>query len=1413
MENSYLKPTLLILLILVAFNFQSNAQKWDKMVDKVNVAYEIGDYTKTKKYLNKLKKKTTKKLGKQNKYVVEFYLLSARNNLAQGMLSAFSSDIDKALDMSKKVFTEESEEHINYLNRVSALLILNGDMLKALNIAKEAEKKIEQLEASERLAALTKLNLSAVYSGMGFYSKAIGFMDENNDYFLGRAISKESYVDPKSGKLKSKRLPQIEIDERFDEYAQLLNLRANTYRLMGDFKEADRQFELAGNWIDNNLGKSNLRYIENQLRHGDMLSENGTNEKVTREYFENALSKLKKDHSEAHYLALQVYESLLTNYLANNDDAKFKNLKSEYERVIKKYYDKKSLVYIRLETLGYNRNLDKNKPDGIESSSLGLLTNYDKMPAFHKQRIELYQFAYRAAIQQQAYSNADLYLSKILEQKDALYGIDAPEYHLTKTETANFYIDYTDKLTEAGEIYKTSFEEIVKPQIKPGHIWYVRIQNHISKYYELTDNFNGAKQSLEDALLATRIKYNNTDIAYGSELVKIADLQIKIGEYKEAETNIESAKEILLVLKRDKEQLVQYVLALEVNAKLLAMKGDFEGAKNEIISSQKFLLKATNLTGYDELASNVYLADIYVKYGRISTTRDLLQLIIKDYETLYGKESSTLIIPLLSLGNLELVNGEYTESQKTARRALEISESKFGNNSSRTAFCKKQLAAIYTSLGDYSKALENINSVISIQKSVYGNEHIEVAKSLSQLALIKFYKNEPPSTIEPIFDESKRIIAEKIGNRTPMYADVIKDLSVIYIEENRFDDAFNSLSLAETIWESKLKSKKNLSLAAIYSLTGDVYYQQKDYANAEQKYNLAMKLYENYFNNTEHPDYVQVLSKLTKVYYMQGDKRKAKKTIKKVILNYDAFIKSYFPALSEREKSEFWNKIKTDYEFFNTIAIEFKDEDPELINQAYNNALSTKAILLNSSIKIRESILNGDNDQLKKNYIAWVAKKEFLTTVLSMSTVQLIENEIDPVLLINEVEQLEKQLSEDSDAFGESNAKNQITWENVQEVIKEDEVAIEMIRFRYFDHIFTDSIIYMGVYVKNKKEQKSPGMFIINNGKELEGRYFKVYRNSIIYKVKDRYSHDKYWKPIVDVVGNTSSIYLSADGVYNQINLEAIPTYEDKYVLDNSNIVLVSNTKDIYLNALKKDSKKNSNSASMFGNPTYYVDSSRPIKGAISKLPGTEKEINALIQLLDKNGWTTSENLESRATENAIKSIRSPKIFHVATHGFFTPAKQIEQNAATGQKEVTALENPLLRTGILLTGAGDLLNKTEYNYNEDDGILTAYEAMNMNLDQTDLVVLSACETGLGETKVGEGVYGLQRAFMVAGAKTLIMSMFKVDDTATQKLMVNFYQKWLTTGNKRQSFVEAKKELRNEFKEPIYWGAFIMIGLE
>jgi len=312
-------------------------------------------------------------------------------------------------------------------------------------------------------------------------------------------------------------------------------------------------------------------------------------------------------------------------------------------------------------------------------------------------------------------------------------------------------------------------------------------------------------------------------------------------------------------------------------------------------------------------------------------------------------------------------------------------------------------------------------------------------------------------------------------------------------------------------------------------------------------------------------------------------------------------------------------------------------------------------------------------------------------------------------------------------------------------------------------------------------------------------------------KITDEFSYKVFWEPIQKGIGQNSTVFLSPDGVYNLINLETIPTPDGKYVIDNSNIVMVSNTKDLYLRKAKAKTASASNNATMFGNPTFYLTASA--SNSIPQLPGTEVEVNELQNLLKQKGWVTDKYLEVNATEEQVKELESPKIFHIATHGFYAPSITEDEATELTENETMMVDNPLLKTGLLLKGAGDVRDKSKYNYNAESGILTAYEAMSLNLDKTDLVVLSACETGLGDISNGEGVYGLQRAFLVAGAKTLIMSMFKVDDEATQKLILTFYRKWLTTGNLRQSFIDAKKELRVEYPDPINWGAFMMIGLE
>ncbi len=158
----------------------------------------------------------------------------------------------------------------------------------------------------------------------------------------------------------------------------------------------------------------------------------------------------------------------------------------------------------------------------------------------------------------------------------------------------------------------------------------------------------------------------------------------------------------------------------------------------------------------------------------------------------------------------------------------------------------------------------------------------------------------------------------------------------------------------------------------------------------------------------------------------------------------------------------------------------------------------------------------------------------------------------------------------------------------------------------------------------------------------------------------------------------------------------------------------------------------------------------------------------------------------------------------------------VEENKRSNLDNLTgkAITNPLLRSGLILNEGGEISDQSEvYEYNRKDGILTSYEVMNMSLDNTELVVLSACETALGKVELGEGVFGLQRSFFVAGADMVIVSLFKVSDDITVELMAAFYKQMLVLKNKREAFIYAKKQIKKKYDNPIYWGAFIMIGIE
>jgi CHAT domain-containing protein len=385
--------------------------------------------------------------------------------------------------------------------------------------------------------------------------------------------------------------------------------------------------------------------------------------------------------------------------------------------------------------------------------------------------------------------------------------------------------------------------------------------------------------------------------------------------------------------------------------------------------------------------------------------------------------------------------------------------------------------------------------------------------------------------------------------------------------------------------------------------------------------------------------------------------------------------------------------------------------------------------------------------------------------------------------------------------------------------LKAGEAALELIRIEPQ----ADSVYYIGLMAR--PQAAVPQWFVLTAGKNIE-RHVNYHRNAVKFKLADRRSYNVMWAPLKPYLEGVRRLYFSADGAYYQINPYALYDAEqNRYVIDEIEIVFVSNTKYLIDTVRKAEIKKE---AVLVGNPTYQID---PALGAEATavdlenqgsywlanarflpLPGTEAEVNQIAALLKGAAWMVKVFKGVEAREENIKAIRKPGILHIATHGFFIPSPKDEvQSGRFISREALDEDpiDPMLRSGLVLAGVTDYFNGRREG-RRDDGILTAYEAAHLDLSQTQLVVLSACETGLGKVQNGEGVYGLQRAFLLSGANYLVMSLWRVDDAATQQLMSRFYH-YIAEGKEVPlAFKQAQMELRQKYSEPYFWAAFVLI---
>jgi CHAT domain-containing protein len=547
---------------------------------------------------------------------------------------------------------------------------------------------------------------------------------------------------------------------------------------------------------------------------------------------------------------------------------------------------------------------------------------------------------------------------------------------------------------------------------------------------------------------------------------------------------------------------------------------------------------------------------------------------------------------------------------------------------------------------------------------------------------------------------------------------------------------------------------------------------------------------------------------------------------KKVAAFYLRDIRELFPAMSEQEKTAFYTKIQEIIEAYQDFAVDYSTIDKHVLSELLDFRLQTKALLLNAATTMRTRILNSGDPVLIEKFTNWLHIKEQLSLIYSLPAEERDANKTTADVLQQKANAMEKELSLRSELFATATEKTPGTWREVQATLKPGEALIEMIRLRL--NLKNDSVIYVALLVK--PESQIPDMVVMPQGRAMEKREFVYYRNTIRFQITNQRSYDVYWKLLEPHLAGVSVVYFSPDGVYNKVNALTLFDRERKqYLIDRLSVRLVSNARDLLR---KRNNVTPTPHAVLFGYPDYgqslSEDHSRLllaggqstaaqglVRGGIAPLPGTKEEVSKVEKLLKDKQWAVNTYLAGEATEEMVKAQHGPTVLHVATHGFFIDTPKKEGDLVYSQSVLHAESNPLLRSGLMLAGAErnlvhDLIDKPRDKATED-GVLTAYEAMNMNLQHTDLVTLSACETGAGEVRNGEGVYGLQRSFLVAGANSVMMSLWRVNDEATQELMVQFYSNWLSSKDKREAFHQTQLELKKKYADPYYWGAFVIIG--
>lgn len=968
--------------------------------------------------------------------------------------------------------------------------------------------------------------------------------------------------------------------------------------------------------------------------------------------------------------------------------------------------------------------------------------------------------------------------------------------------------------------------------------------SNLASYKWQNGNYEQGKQLTEEALLIRERTVGKKHTDYAASLSNLAFLNNHLHNYREAIEQDSTAAAIYL--ENEGERSLPRAQALTGMAKSYSALGEHGkalGLLSEALTvyqdiwGKKHPQSAALL---NTLAQEQQAAGNYQEAARLAAqVKDICEKdageeaplyvdILKDLARTYylmgnyaeafrlGRKAATFYLQYTTrkdwyadmLGDLsvyESAAGNYGEAIRLGTETLRIRETLLGKAHPNIISTLSNLASFHAEVGDYEKAIRYGTEVLERQKNVYGEEYPENALYLNNLAeyygCLENYQKAIGLSWEALN------LLEKAGEtESKKYADALYSLSHHYYRTGQYGPVIKAATECARIIE-KLYGKNHPEYAEALNMLGFFAELQGKKEEAVRMYQEAMKIQAD-CRGKLHPDYLTVLNNLTVCYWSAHDPAVTASCIDMTELLTQCLTRS-FSDLTKTERTQFW--LMNRYWFASNIhQIAYTFPSDSLTANAYNGLLLSKGLLLNSEIELSTLLAESGDAEVETLYNDLRNLRLQLNRLYEQP---VAERALSTDSLEQEAQRLERALVQRSKVYGDFTRNLAIDWQQVQQRLGERDVAVEFTSFATGQ----DSVMYAAYCLR--RGERTPRMVPLFEEKQLKavGATHYYDRPDVARLV---------WQPLAKELEGADRVYFAPDGELYNIAIESVPHWADSLLVsDHYRFYRLSSTRQL---ALTRD-EQSADEAALYGGLRYDTDVTtlvndsrrRPattraadfallhladslnLRAGLQDLPATLTEAEEIETHLRNAGTHATLYTDTAGTEASFKALsgRRTRLMHIATHGFYWTEREAQAigdrlaflNTA-GQTARYVEDKALTRSGLFFAGVNHALEGEPLPADVDDGILTAREISILDLRGLDLVVLSACQTGLGEI-TGDGVFGLQRGFKKAGAGTLLMSLWKVDDQATQLLMTRFYANLTAGQSKAESLREAQRYVR------------------